>query len=96
VEFVGAFPLSQTFRLQILGPLRLLLSFQKQRTDHRCQRGTVLRKILLVSVHRSALTIDAIAVSFSDQYFFFIFLADSCVAWYPLQFGNINAVQNHG
>src|SRR5262249_22706293 len=43
-----------------------------------------------------ALTIAAIAVSFSPQYFFLIFRADSCVARYPLQLRYINAMQHHG
>jgi hypothetical protein len=54
VEFVGAFLLSQTFRLQILRPLRLLISFQEQRANNRFQRCTILRKVFQLRVHRCA------------------------------------------
>ena len=52
VEFLCAFPLTQTFHLQIiraltllLGPLLLLISFRNQRTENRFQRFAILRKL---------------------------------------------------
>src|SRR5713226_5204028 len=55
-----------------------------------------LEERLSASRPRCALTIDAVAVSFSDQYFFFVFGADSCIPRYPLQLGYIDAVEHHG
>jgi len=58
VEFVRAFPLPQTFPVQIIRPLTLVLnplplffSFQNQRTDHRFQRFAVLRKVVQLRTH---------------------------------------------
>jgi hypothetical protein len=55
-----------------------------------------LEEDLLASRPQCALTIDRTLVRFSEQYFFFVFLADSCVARYPLQLRNIDAVEYHG